>query len=388
MAQISSRRLAAFETGVFAAMNEKKEARVKAGLPVYNLSIGTPDFKPAPHVMKALSDAALYPENYKYALTDREPLLDAVVAYYKNRFGTEIGADEIMTVYGTQDGIGHIGMALCDEGDLALLPDPGYPIFDAGTRLGGATPVYYPLNAENNFLPDLSGVDEATLAKVKYIILSYPSNPTGAIAPKSMYEDMIRWAKAHDILIINDNAYSDIIYDGAESFSFLSLPGAKEVGVEFFSLSKSFNLTGARVSFLIGRKDVVDAMKKLKSQIDFGMFLPIQAAAVAALTGPLDMVKQQQADYQARRDALCGGLREIGWDVPDAKGTMFVWAKLPPKYESSMQFCEVLMEKTGVIATPGAAFGPNGEGYVRFALVQPPENLKNICRLIKEADII
>ena len=211
---------------------------------------------------------------------------------------------------------------------------------------------------------------------------------TEAAADKSVYETLIEYSKRYDFIIINDNAYSDIIFDGRQGFSFLSIPSAAEVGAEFFSLSKSFNVTGARISFLIGRTDIINALKKLRSQYDFGMFTPIQKAAVAALKGPRDEVLAQCREYQRRRDALCGTLRSFGWNIPDSDGTMFVWAPLPEGYNDSSEFCKLLVRETGVLATPGVAFGPRGEGYIRFALVLPPEQLCEIGRIIGESSIL
>ncbi|MCQ2560109.1 MAG: aminotransferase class I/II-fold pyridoxal phosphate-dependent enzyme, partial [Clostridia bacterium] len=362
-------RLSRYETGIFASLDLKKEALIKAGRKVYNLSVGTPDFKPEEHIIQALVEAAKNPDNYKYSLRDLPELKQAVADYYQKHFGTVIEPDEVMSIYGSQEGMAHIGLCLCNPGDIVLLPDPGYPIFEVGSRLGQAEIVYYPLLEENNFLPHLDQMDEEILKRTRYIIVSYPSNPTGAVAPVSMYTELIEYAKKYNFIIIHDNAYSEIIYDEHRGISFLSLPGAKEVGVEFFSLSKTFNLTGARVSFVIGNKQVLNALNLLRSQIDYGMFYPIQYAAIAALSGSQEGVEAQRLNYQARRDALCGGFRRIGWEVPNAKGTMFVWAKIPPKFQSSKEFCEELMDKTGVICTPGGAFGALGEGYVRFALV-------------------
>lgn len=220
------------------------------------------------------------------------------------------------------------------------------------------------------------------------MLVSYPYNPVCAIAPREFYEELVAFAKKHNIIIIHDNAYSDIIYDGVYGGSFLEIPGAKEVGVEFFSLSKSFNLTGARVSFMLGNKKIVDALKLLRSQYDFGMFLPIQKAAIAALKGPKEAVKEQCRKYQERRDALCSGLRSLGWQVKDSKGTMFVWAKIPEGFASSQEFCLALMEKAGVICTPGHAFGSMGEGYVRFALVLPVEEIQEMLGVIKESGVL
>ena len=364
-------------------MDEKKEALLKSGRTVYNLSIGTPDFAPPAHIMKAVEEAVKEPFNYRYSLVDTPEMLDAVIGYYKSRFGVEIEAEDIVSVHGTQEGMGHLGLAMLDAEDIVLLPDPGYPIYEAGSLLGDAEIYYYPLVRENAFLPKISEIPEEILRKAKYIVLSYPSNPVGAAAPKEMYQEMIEYAKKYGFFIINDMAYSDIIFDDLEGYSFLSLPGAKEVGVEFFSLSKSFNLTGLRISFLIGNRSVIDAMRLLKSQYDFGMPYPAQKAAVAALTGPLDEVHRQCRVYQQRRDALCGGLRKIGWDVPDSQGTMFAWIPVPEGYTSE-SCVETLMETTGIVATPGNAFGPHGEGYIRMALVRTEEEFTELVKLIGE----
>ena len=383
-----SKRLAHFQTGIFAALDAKKDALIKEGKKVYNLSVGTPDFPVFPHIQEALINAAKNPDNFHYALKDLPQMIDAVVQYYQNRFCVTLSADEITSVNGSQEGIAHIGMALCNEGDVVLLPNPGYPVFEVGAYFGYAEQYFYDLKEENDFLPNFDDIPEDIARRAKYIMVSYPYNPVCAIAPRKFYEELIAFAKKYNIIIVHDNAYSDIIYDDVYGGSFLEFPEAKELGVELFSLSKSFNLTGARVSFLIGNKKVIDAVKLLRSQYDFGMFIPTQYAAIAALTGPLDGVKEQCRKYQERRDALYNGLRAIGWDVRKSEGTMFAWAKIPPNFHSSQEFCMELMEKTGVICTPGDAFGSMGEGYVRFALVLPVEAIRELIDVIDKSGII
>jgi LL-diaminopimelate aminotransferase len=237
-------------------------------------------------------------------------------------------------------------------------------------------------------LPDLESIPDETLKQAKMLVLSYPSNPSSATATEQVYEQMVELGKKYDILIVHDNAYSEIIYDGREGLSFLKFPGAKEIGVEFNSLSKTYNLTGIRISFLLGNKEVVHKFKTLRSQFDYGTSLLVQKAAIAALSGPQYDVVQQRQQYQERRDALCQGLRSIGWDVPDAKGSMFVWARIPERYDNSMEFCLKLIDTTGVICTPGSSFGPLGEGFVRFALVLPADKIKEIVAIIGESDIL
>ena len=383
-----SGRLGLFGKEIFGELNEKKLALEKEGRSIYNLSIGTPDFVPPAHIVEALREAAADPENWKYSLRDLPELTQAVCDYYRKRFGVTLLPEQVMSCYGTQEGVGHLALALCDPGDTVLLPDPCYPVFQAGCLMAQAEPYYYPLSEEHDFLPFLSGIPEDIADRAKLMIVSLPANPVGSITRPGLYEEIVLWAKKHDVLIVHDNAYSDIIFDGAVGGSFLAAEGALDVGVEFFSLSKSFNVTGARISFLVGRRDVVDAVRLLRSQIDFGMFLPIQKAAIAALTGPVDTVGQQCLDYQERRDALCSGAREIGWEIPNARGSMFVWAPIPPGYTSSMKFCLDLLEKAGVLCTPGSSFGPHGEGYVRFALVLPPEKIRSALKAVERSGIL
>ncbi len=381
-------RLNHFDTGIFSALNEKKEARLAQGRPVYNMSVGTPDFPPMPHIQAAIVEASKDPSKFVYALQDLPELLDAVVSYYQRRFGVTLSTEDITYVNGSQEGIGHIGLTLCNPGDVVLLPNPGYPVFASGALLADAQIYYYPLLEENRYLPDFNAIPEDIARRAKYMILSYPLNPVCVTAPAQVYLDWIRFCQKYNIIAIHDNAYADIQFDGRIGTSFLAFPGAKEVGVEFFSLSKSFNTTGARMSFCIGNPVIIKALKKLRSQYDFNMFLPIQYGALAALNGPTDEVKVQCTLYQARRDALCGGLRNIGWPVPDSEGTMFAWAPIPKGYLSSQAFTMALLEQTGILVTPGDAFGPLGEGYVRFALVMPPEKIARLIRLIEESDIL
>ena len=384
-----SHRLDLFGPEIFAALNDKKVALEAEGRRLFNLSVGTPDFAPADHIKQALIDAARDNENWKYSLRDLPELLDAVCSYYKRRFDVDtITPDKVMSFSGSQDGIGHLGLVLCNDGDVVLLPDPCYPVFMTGSKLGGADPWYYKLTKENHFLPDVTAIPEEVARKAKFMLVSLPANPVGSIGTPELYAQLVDFCRKYDILLVHDNAYSDIIFDGAHGGSIFNTPGAEECAVEFFSLSKSFNVTGARISFLVGRPDVIAACKKLRTQIDFGMFLPVQKAAIAALIGPLDSVKRQCGEYQARRDALCGGLRSIGWNVPDSHGSMFVWAPLPTGYTDSMAFCLELIDKAGVICTPGFSFGPSGEGYVRFALTLPVERIREAVASIAASGMI
>ena len=384
----ASQRLDRFGAEVFASLNNKLLALKAQGKTIYNMSVGTPDFKPYGHVVDALTQAAQDPEMWKYALRDLPELKQAVCDYYERRFGVSgITPSMVQSCNGTQEGVGHLGLALLDPGDTILVPDPCYPVFEAGAKIADAKLEYYPLVAEHNYLPYVAGIDPEVADRAKYMIVSLPANPVGSVGTLEVYEEIIAFAREHDLLIVHDNAYSDIVFDGEPGGSFLQYPGALEVGVEFFSLSKSFNVTGARIGFLVGREDVVSAFAKLRGQIDFGMFFPIQKAAIACLNGPRDEVEAQRLKYQERRDALCDGLEGLGWERPNAHGSMFVWAKLPGGRTDSMAFCEELMEKAGVVVTPGASFGPSGEGHVRMALVLPPDQIALAVEAIREAGL-
>ena len=384
----ASQRLDRFGAEVFASLNNKLLALKAQGKTIYNMSVGTPDFKPYDHVVEALTQAAQDPEMWKYALRDLPELKQAVCDYYERRFGVSgITPSMVQSCNGTQEGVGHLGLALLDPGDTILVPDPCYPVFEAGAKIADAKLEYYPLVAEHNYLPYVAGIDPEVADRAKYMIVSLPANPVGSVGTPEVYEEIIAFAREHDLLIVHDNAYSDIVFDGEPGGSFLQYPGALEVGVEFFSLSKSFNVTGARIGFLVGREDAVSAFAKLRSQIDFGMFFPIQKAAIACLNGPRDEVEAQRLKYQERRDALCDGLEGLGWERPNAHGSMFVWAKLPGGRTDSMAFCEELMEKAGVVVTPGASFGPSGEGHVRMALVLPPDQIALAVEAIHEAGL-
>lgn len=383
-----SKLLDTFEEGIFKMLTDKRIELEAEGRIIHDLYVGTPDFAPNEIIMNTLSQSCLNSEDYKYSLKILPELKTEFIKYYKNRFNVDLKNEEISMCNGTQEGMCHIGMCLCDKGDYCLLPNPGYPAFTSSANLAGANIYYYPLLEENDFMPRLDLIDEEILKKTKYVIISYPSNPTGGVITKERYLEIIALAKKYDFIIINDNAYSDIVYDGFKSFSFLELDGAKDVGVEFYSLSKSFNTTGARISFLIGNEKIVKAFEKLRSQYDFGMFIPIQKAAIEALKLDRDIILKQQEIYEERRNALCEGLNNIGWKVKKPNGTMFVFAKIPNGYDNSMEFSMALLNKANVLVTPGIAFGPLGDKYVRFALVKEKEELLKIVEIIKNANII
>lgn len=373
-----------FKPNIFNILNERKADMQRKGRRVYDLFVGTPDFKPSEHIMAAVKQAADDPENYKYSLGDTDELIEAVKSWYNTRYGVELNSNEIMSVAGSQEGFAHIAMTVCNAGDLVLVPNPGYPIFEVGPYLNDAVIDYYELDPDNHYIPMIENISEEKAKKAKMMIVSYPLNPTCTCADKAFYEKLIEFAKKYNILIVHDNAYSEITYDGREGFSFLSLPGAKEVGIEFNSLSKSYNLTGLRISFALGNAEVINKFKIIRSQFDYGTSYIVQKAAVAALIGPQDSVSKQRMLYEERRNALCDGLNSIGWKIPYSEGTMFVWAPVPEGFDSSDDFCMQLLENTGVLCTPGSAFGSLGEGYVRFALVLDTAAINEAVKLIAQ----
>ena len=278
-------------------------------------------------------------------------------------------------------------MSILDAGDVMLVPDPCYPIFADGPRLAGAELYYMPQKKENDYVIQLQDIPEEVAQKAKFMLVSYPNNPTAAMAPESFYHELVAFAKKYDIIVLHDNAYSELVFDGRSWGSFLSIPGAKDVGVEFNSLSKTYGLAGARIGYCLGNSRVVSMLKTLKSNMDYGMFLPIQAAAVEAITGDQSVVAETRAAYERRRDVLCDGLIAAGWQMDKPPGTMFVWAPVPEQYADSESFVRDLLDKTGVLVTPGSAFGPSGEGYVRMALVQSEEDMQRIVEAVKQSGI-
>lgn len=382
-----AKRIENFGENIFNTLNTRRDARLAEGKKVYNLSIGTPDFAPEPHVIEAVVEAAKNPQNYKYSLKEIPELLAAVQNWYQRRYQIDLAQNEIMSIYGSQEGIAHLALAICDPGDVVLVPNPGYPIFEIGPFFCGAKLEYYNLYPENNYILDFATIDEEVAKKAKMMIVSYPLNPVCAVAPKEFYEELVAFAKKYNIIIVHDNAYSDITF-GGKGFSFLNIEGAKEVGIELNSLSKTYNLTGARMSFVLGNAQIIKAFKTIRSQIDYGSFLPVQHAAIAALNGSQAGVEARCNEYEARKNALCQGLAEIGWQGARSEGTMFVWAPIPANFATSEEFCLELLEKAGVICTPGNSFGSLGEGYVRFALVEPVPVIEALIADIKNSGII
>ena len=378
-------RLTSSLTGnVLQKLESRRAELAAAGADVINLSAGTPDLPPAPHIMRAVSEAALDPENYKYTLILPAGLTDAVSYWYGSRYGVEIGAGEQLTLYGSQEGFTHIFHAICDPGDVVIVGTPGYPAFFFGPRMAGAEVYKTPLKPENGFLIDFDSIPEDVARRARAIVVSYPTNPLGAVAGPDFYERLVFFAKKYGIVVIHDNAYSEIVHDGPPGGSFLAVPGARDVGIEFNSLSKSYCLTGLRISFALGNGEIIGAFYKLRSYIDYGLSSLDHIAAIAALTGPQDAIVANRTAYRERRNAFCGALREAGWDVPMTPATMFTWFPLPAHLADDEAFCIGLLEDAGVLCVPGSSFGDGGEGWVRFALIRPSDVLREAARRIGE----
>lgn len=366
-----SRRMDRFGQGIFASLLAEKRRLQQDGREVIDLSVGTPNIPPAQHIIDALCKAAADPKSYVYAIQDTDGLKEAVAGWYQRRYGVALDPQrEVASLMGSQEGLAHIALSIVDEGDVVLVPDPCYPIFGDGPALAGAKLAYMPQRKENGYLIDFDEIPKDIARAARLMVVSYPNNPTTAVATPAFYKALIEFAQRNEIIVLHDNAYSELAFNGLRCGSFLAYPGAKEVGVEFNSLSKTYGMAGARVGFCVGNAQVVEKLVQLKSNIDYGMFLPIQAAAIEAITGDQSCVEQTRRAYEQRARVLTSGLNRIGWTVDMPKATMFLWAQLPAGYSDSRAFCLELLNRCGVLVTPGSAFGPSGEGYVRMALVQ------------------
>ena len=384
-----AKRMDAFSVGIFNQLAETRARRLSQGLPVVDLSVGAPNIPPAPHVMQALSQSALNPENYLYALSDTQPLRRAVSDWYQRRYHVALDPDtEILSLLGSQEGLAHIALSIVDPGDTVLVPDPCYPVFADGPRLAGAEIYYMPQRPENGYIIDLDEIPPAVAQRAKLMVVSYPNNPTAVTAPPAFYTKLIEFAKRYDIIVLHDNAYSELVFDGQTCGSFLAYPGAKEVGVEFNSLSKTYGMAGARCGFCVGNPEVVAKLKLLKSNMDYGMFLPIQQAAIAAITGDQHCVETTRLGYQSRRDVLVDGLNALGWQVEKPAATMFVWAKLPQGYTDDTAFVLTLLDACGLLCVPGSAFGPSGKGHVRMALVQENSAVRSALSRLADSGLL
>lgn len=372
-----AQRLTQLPPYLFVEIDRKKREAAAHGVDIINLGIGDPDLPTPDPIIRALAEAARNPVNHRYPESEGLDKFRAAVAdWYRRRFGVELSpAKEVLSLIGAKEGIGHLPLALVNPGEVVLIPDPAYPVYRAGTIFAGGEPYIMPLRRENAFLPDLNAIPESVLRRAKLLFINYPNNPTGAVAPLSFYRDVVAFAKRHNLIVAQDNTYSEIAYDGYRAPSFLEVPGAKEVGVEFHSLSKTFNMTGWRIGFVVGRADVVDALRQIKSNLDSGAFQAIQEAGIVALSLADELAAENNRIYQERRDLLLKGLRQAGLEVETPKATFYVWPRVPAGYSSS-DFVSALIDRAGIACIPGNGFGAEGEGYARFALTADATRLQ------------
>jgi LL-diaminopimelate aminotransferase len=373
-----SKRLERIPPYVFAQLERKIAAKKAAGVDVISLGIGDPD-RPTPAlVVEAMREAVSEPETHKYPTNrGRDDFREAVRDFYARRFDVELDPEsEVIPALGAKEAIFNLNLAFLDPGDYALAADPGYPVYTAGPWLAGAEPVLMALEPERGFTPDLEAIDADVLRRAKLMYLDYPNNPTGAVVPEGFFERVVAFAREHEILVVHDNAYSEITYDGYRAPSFLQTPGAKDVGIEVFSLSKGYNMTGWRCAVLVGNAQALKTYWQLKTNIDSGMFEAVQLAGVAALSPAADAEVASMSElYRRRRDLVCDALRKIGVEVRPPRGTIYVWAPVPAGFADSAAYCEHVLERTGVVLTPGAAYGPAGEGWFRISLTTPDDRL-------------
>ncbi|MBM4329928.1 MAG: aminotransferase class I/II-fold pyridoxal phosphate-dependent enzyme [Deltaproteobacteria bacterium] len=364
-------------TGMLAMEMNMRLARMKQeGRDVINLGVGDPDFTPPEHLLKTLGEAVSHPDFHHYpSCYPNQPLKDAIAGWYKRRFGADLDpVNEVLPLLGSTDGLFLIHLCLLDTGYLALVPDPSYPSYEVGVKVVGAQIEKIPLLKENNFLPDLDSIPAEVAKKARMIWVNYPNNPTGATAPPEFYKKLISWAKTFEVIVVSDNAYSEVYFDQCPPVSFLKFAGAKEVGVEIHSLSKSYNCCGWRAGMLVGNKDIIAGMARIKAHSDRGMFYPMQLTAIKALNSSDDFMENRNRLFQERRDLAVKGLREIGLEVYPPQATFYLWASVPKGY-TSQDFCLKALEQANVWMIPGSIYGKYGEGYLRIALTHPVERL-------------
>ncbi len=371
---------------LFATIDRARQDAIKKGVDVINLSIGDPDMPTPPHIVEAMRRSVGDPARHRYP--SYEGMLSfrtAAAKWYKKTMKIDIDPEsEVLTLIGSKEGIAHIPLAFLNPGDVSLVPDPGYPVYNIGSILADGKPFKMPLLAENDFLPDLDAIPKDVAKKAKIMFLNYPNNPTSATATTKFFEEVVDFANENEILVIHDNAYSEMTYDDYKAPSFLNTSGAMDVGVEMHSLSKTYNMTGWRLGFAVGNKDILAGLGKVKTNVDSGAFEAVQDAGIAALSGSQDCVRDMNLIYKERRDALIKGLNELGLDVKPPKATFYVWVKVKGK---SLDFTKMLLEKSGIVATPGVGFGEYGEGYIRFALTQSVERINEAVERMRKLRI-
>lgn len=373
---IQAKRIENLPPYLFARIEQLIARKKEAGVDIISFGIGDPDRPTPPHIIEELIKEARNPANHQYpSSAGMMSYRQAVAQWYQKRFGVELDpGSEIVSLIGSKEGIAHISWCYLDPGDIALIPDPAYPVYAGGAILAGGEPYYLPLEAKNNYLPVLSAIPGGVAEKAKIMFINYPNNPTGAVAEVGFFEDVVAFAKKYNVIVCHDAPYSEIAFDGYHPLSFLQIPGAREVGIEFHSLSKPYNMTGWRIGWAAGNREVIESLGRLKSNIDSGVFQAIQYAAIAGLTGPQESVAEMCRIYQERRDILVDGLNKLGWNLEKPKAAFYIWAPVPAGYTSE-SFAELVLEKAGVVITPGTGYGAKGAGYFRMALTVEKERI-------------
>jgi len=373
---------------LFAEIDKKKEEAIKKGVDIINLGIGDPDQPTPNNIIEKLRESVKDPKTHNYPpYAGTAEFRQAVTLWYKNRFEVDLDPDkEVMALIGSKEGIAHIFLAFIDPGDFSLIPEPGYPVYKTATLFANGFPYIMPLLEENDFLPNLEEIDEEIAQKAKLMFINYPNNPTAAVANKDFFEKVVKFAKKYDVLVCHDFAYSEMTFDNYKASSFLEVDGAKDVGIEFHSLSKTYNMTGWRLGFAVGNKEAVSALSIIKTNIDSGVFKAIQQAGTEALTGPQDNIEKMNKIYTGRRNVVINGLNKLGWNLKPTKATFYIWIPTFNKM-SSMEFSNLLLEKTGIIVTPGIGYGEYGEGYIRIALTVEEKKLEEAIERIKKAGL-
>ncbi|MFN8672496.1 MAG: LL-diaminopimelate aminotransferase [Candidatus Sericytochromatia bacterium] len=373
---------------LFAELDKKKAAAIAKGVDVINLGIGDPDMPTPQHIIDVMNKQTQNPETHNYPPYDgTQNFREAVAKFYKTRFNVDLDPDkEVLSLIGSKEGLAHIHLAFTDPGDYSLVPDPAYPVYKVTTYFSGGIPYSMPLLEENGFLPDLKKIPTDIADKAKLLFLNYPNNPTGATATLEFFEEAVHFAKKHDILICHDLAYSEMAYDGYKAPSFLEVKGSKEVCIEFNSLSKTYNMTGWRLGMAVGNEYAVQALGRLKNNIDSGVFKAIQSAGIEALLGDQSHIDKMNEIYKSRRDLITNGLNKLGWNLKPVKATFYMWIPIPKGY-SSAEFSALMLEKAGIIVPPGVGYGEYGEGYIRMALTAPEERIKLALQRMEENNI-
>lgn len=383
----AARRVQEIQGATFADLDRKKKGFTdRTGLPVIDFSIGSSNIPPMDAVKETLSQAVQEDAAWQYSLGPLPEMIEAVQDWYQNRYGVDLEADEIFLLKGSQEALTHVPLVYCDPGDTVLIPDPYYPIYGTAPRLAGAAVQFMPLKEENGYLIDFDAIENPDEVKLMYV--SYPGNPTGAVANDAFYERLVQFATDHDIIVLHDNAYSELVFEGETGKSFLAYPGAKEVGIELNSFSKSYSIGGARLAVLAGNARLVQAYRKLLDMTDFCVFPAIQQAGICALKEGQAFTEQVRNEYRRRRDYLIEKMKEAGWNIAVPKATMFVWARIPACWSSAQAFTDALVDQAGVLVNPGSNFGKEGERYVRLALVRSDGEVQEAARRIRESGLL